>query len=474
MKGISTRFTNTWFLLVAVAVGLGYMFVIDNTYDTGDSLEHYEISRYSWKHSYLFFDNWGKPVFTFLSSPFTQFGWIGMKLFNTLTGIMTCFALAKIIQKLIPSVSPYWALMLFCVPNWVLSLNSGLTEPLFACFLVSAVYFIVTDKPYLSALLISFLPMVRNEGYIIMFVYACYFALKTDWKSIALLSAGTLIISVSGYMLLENNNDPLWIFHTTPYLSQFVKYSHGGWEHYFIAYYYMTGIPVTILTILSVVYFLYKKMRLGSVFKHPDVMLWLVFGVFIVYFTAHVVFWKFGLFNSFGMNRVLLSVIPLMILPIVLFIAQIQVYVSAKIHTIISVVLIGILVMFPYSGNKSGFILPQDFKQQADLQLFQRVVQELKQRDLKYDRLYVSAPGFIWSLGADQFSPVFKKMYAFENESDYSNSVIVYDNWYSNFEHNVSENTIVEKIGKDKLLYTDQSEKGTIVKVYYVPAYQIK
>src|SRR5580700_943620 len=62
------------------------------TYDTGDGIRHYIISRYSWNHSYLFLDHWGKPFFTLVSSPFSRFGLLGINAFN-----LVCFILSSVL-----------------------------------------------------------------------------------------------------------------------------------------------------------------------------------------------------------------------------------------------------------------------------------------------------------------------------------------------------------------------------------------
>lgn len=43
-----------------------------------DSYNHYLISRFSWIHpKELLLDQWGKPLYNILASPFAQFGMMG-------------------------------------------------------------------------------------------------------------------------------------------------------------------------------------------------------------------------------------------------------------------------------------------------------------------------------------------------------------------------------------------------------------
>ena len=68
----------------------------DATFDAGDGIRHYLVSRYSWKHPDLLLYSWGKPFFTIVSSPFSQFGFMGMAVFNILCGIGAAFFSYKI------------------------------------------------------------------------------------------------------------------------------------------------------------------------------------------------------------------------------------------------------------------------------------------------------------------------------------------------------------------------------------------
>ena len=158
------KFDSKICAIAASIIAFIFWILIDNTYDNGDSITHYAISRYSWQHMYLLFDNWGKPVFTILSSPFSQFGWKGMTFFNSLTGVITTCLVAQIIDKLKWNISPYCALLLFFIPNFPLALNSGLTEPLYALVLTLTIYLIVIERYAWVAIAISFLPFVRSEG----------------------------------------------------------------------------------------------------------------------------------------------------------------------------------------------------------------------------------------------------------------------------------------------------------------------
>jgi hypothetical protein len=63
-----------------------------------DSITHYQIARHAFKYPQLFFDHWGKPLFTLLSAPFAQLGYIGSVVFNLLCGLWSSW-FAYLISK---------------------------------------------------------------------------------------------------------------------------------------------------------------------------------------------------------------------------------------------------------------------------------------------------------------------------------------------------------------------------------------
>ena len=88
-------------LMVILSVPVFYfaLFVPFET-DTGDSVVHYFFARYAFGDPVLFLDHWAKPFFTLFASPFAQFGFGGMKLFNGLAGLLSAWFAYSIAKKL--------------------------------------------------------------------------------------------------------------------------------------------------------------------------------------------------------------------------------------------------------------------------------------------------------------------------------------------------------------------------------------
>lgn len=286
-------------------------FTLDGTGDDGDSVLHYLCSRYAPQHPWLFFDHWAKPFFVLLTAPFAQFGFVGMKIFNSLC---TCFALyftyrtaveLKLPQAYLAPV--FGALMPL---YFVLSL-SGLLEPLTALMLILAVFLELKDKSLAAAILISFLPFVRYEGLIIMGVWAIFYGLSGKWKFIPLLFIGHLIYSIAGYPIYGNL---LWVF-TGNSNATFWAYQDGGnWDHFIVSLIYVIGVPLYALWWLGLLHELWiwlqpKRRTAPTVFRHE---LWLVYGAMTAFLAAHTIFYGLGIFKTLGMLRVLLSIAPLL------------------------------------------------------------------------------------------------------------------------------------------------------------------
>ncbi|MFT5724608.1 MAG: Gpi18-like mannosyltransferase [Bacteroidia bacterium] len=334
-----------------------FVYFNQSTYDSGDSILHYLQSKQSFEYQSYFLSVWAKPVFVLLSSPFAQFGFIGMKLFNTLCVLFTIYFSYKITLKRFPTYSiMMWVIGLFSVHLFLIQ-SSGLTEPLLALFLAAALYFYLADRQSLAAIIMSFTPMIRSEGWILLMVFFVWMAYEKQCKNMLLLSVGALIYSGLGYLY---HHDFGWLFHQNPYVGVEEKYGSGELFHFVKQLPYLLGWPVAILLCFGLIHHLVLFIK--SKFRFQSYS-FLVIGCFLGLLVAHSLFWYFGLFHSFGLKRVLIAVAPCMIL--LAFDGFIWMYTEVKSVKYKTLVLLGfaaILIIFPFSKNKAGFEMPQDFK----------------------------------------------------------------------------------------------------------------
>lgn len=282
------------------------------SYDAGDGIRHYLVSRYSWKHPDLLLYSWGKPFFTIISSPFSQFGLLGINIFNILCGIGSAFFAFKIAKKLNLNYPLLAIPFLLFTPCYFPTINSGLTEPFFGFILISSIYLMFVDRYLLACILVSFLPFVRTEGNLILPLFFIVLIYRRKFLYSPLLAFGTFIYSVIGLLYF---NDFFWVINQNPYNGDNkLFYGSGELLHFVTNYKIIWGSILGMLFVLG----LFKIISIGFQTiknketknnKFPEELL-LIYGAFAIYFIAHSIMWWKGLANSLGLIRVIAGIIP--------------------------------------------------------------------------------------------------------------------------------------------------------------------
>jgi ABC-type cobalt transport system substrate-binding protein len=296
------------FLLCILLITLSLL--SEGYYGGADNIAHYTLSHFSFKYPHLFLDLWGRPLFTILSSPFSQFGFHGIKIFNILTGLLASYIsyLIAIKLKLEP---PVLVIIIVCfTPLYCIMLLTGLTETLFSLVLVLAIYYFFDEKYILAAIVISFLMFARTEGFIILPIFCLAFITKRKFQAIPFLITGFIFFSFIGSFYYK---DFLWIIHNFPYsASNPAFYKSGSFFHFLIIHRLIMGKVIEMLLIIGLLslcsrFFIRDRTQRIAAFYE----LLLIFGPFAVYIAFHsFLFWK-GLGGSLGLERVLAGVLPL-------------------------------------------------------------------------------------------------------------------------------------------------------------------
>ena len=297
-----------YYLLVIYAGIAGLtIFYFNGTGDDGDSVTHYLFAKYAPLHPALFFDHWAKPLFVLLASPFVQFGFVGVKVFNAINVLISIFLTYRTAVTLHLKNALISGVMMICGPLYYVLTFSGLTEPLFGCFIIGGVLLAAKGKQNGAAVLVSFLPFIRSEGLIILGVFGLYFLLNNNRKSLLLLAMGSVIYSVAGWFVYD---DLLWVFSKIPYATLNSVYGKGELFHFIYKLNYITGVPVFILFWAGVLAALF------NLFKSPFIIdeKRLVFLCCLAFVVGHSLFWYLGIFNSMGLIRVLIGIMPLLAL----------------------------------------------------------------------------------------------------------------------------------------------------------------
>ncbi|HOW32578.1 MAG TPA: hypothetical protein PLP88_13520, partial [Bacteroidales bacterium] len=160
--------------LISVLLVLFSVLAILSTtiFEGADNIAHYNLAHYAFKHPELFLYHWGKPLFTILSSPFAQFGFTGIKLFNVVAGIATAYFAYRYLRS--QKIELPFVVMPFVVfvPMYFMMMQTGLTEVLCSLIFVAAAFCFADKRYLLSAIIISFVPIARTETLITLPIFA--------------------------------------------------------------------------------------------------------------------------------------------------------------------------------------------------------------------------------------------------------------------------------------------------------------
>jgi hypothetical protein len=355
---------------------LAGILLFDGTGDTGDSIVHYLFARYAPLHPQLFFDHWAKPVFVLLASPFAQYGFVGIKVFNAINTLLTIYFTYHIAVLL--NLKNAWVavvVMMFAPLYYILTL-SGLTEPLFALFTAIGIYLCLRRQFLTACILISFLPYVRSEGLIVMSGFALYLILKGKGKNILLLLSGSAVYSLAGYYV---HHDLLWVFTKIPYASMHSVYGSGSLLHFVEQLVNVIGVPIYIvfwIGLLSQIYYTLKQ----KISYEESILI--TFG-FLSFFVAHTLFWYLGIFNSMGLKRVLLCIMPMIaIISVKGFNQIIEVWLTNKIklRRVIAFIIVAYIVVFPFTPNPSAIQWDKDLRMTGEQKMTQTLADSLTKK----------------------------------------------------------------------------------------------
>lgn len=344
------------FLFAAISLAfLGTAIFTNGIGDSGDSITHYLCSHFAPSNPSLFFFHWGKPFFTLLSAPFAAMGFTGIKVFNVLCIVAAAWFTIKT-AGLTGSAHPWLAGILFMASPLVFPVMlSGLTEPLSALMMIATAYFWLNGKRISALVILSFLPFVRSEGLILMLVALVMLLWLRNWKSLPWLLTGHVVYSIAGYPFYH---DILWVFTKIPYVATNTFYGKGTWTHFLEQLYFCLGPVVFLLFVIGAIHRIYLWFQLR---RDPNTEeLFLVHGMTVAFVGAHTCFWALGLFNSMGLNRVLVTVFPLTAL---IALAGVDVIVrnsKASWQLPIRIMLLLLVVGFPFTNNPAAIPFKKD------------------------------------------------------------------------------------------------------------------
>jgi hypothetical protein len=299
------------FLFIFLAIFfLAIWFLSEGFYGGADNINHYFISRYSFQHHEFFFDGWGRPLYTILSSPFAQFGFKGIQLFNVILAILTLWVGYLTAKKLNYSHPVLAFVMIGFTPIYYIMIFTGLTEILAGFVLILAVYLFFREKYIASAIVISFVYFARSEAMIFYPIFLVAYLFKKQYKAIPFMLVGALIFTIIGGLYFH---DFLWLINKFPYPIHHKIYKEWGPLLHFINQRdYLFGIPLEIMLLLGTIVLISQlPLKKETIRKQSFYELLLILAPFAGYFVMHsVLYWK-ALGGSIGLIRVITAVVPL-------------------------------------------------------------------------------------------------------------------------------------------------------------------
>ncbi|RYZ21233.1 MAG: glycosyltransferase family 2 protein [Chitinophagaceae bacterium] len=417
--------------------GLILMFATRGTGDEGDSLMHYFYARYSFGNPEFFFDHWAKPIYVLLAAPFAQFGFLGVKFFNVCLATATLWLTHQFARRL--GLPHPWVAVVCAAfaPYMMIVSQSALTEPLFGFWMMLGFYWLVSGRPGRGFTWLSFLPFVRSEGLIIFCALLVYIVLKRYWRYLPLLAAGHVVYSLAGWPV---HGDLLWVFNKMTYATLSSQYGKGNWNDFLRRLPEIIGDVDKWLLYIGLLYgaikmaarFLFRQRKAIS---SEEVAL--VYACFIGFFFAHTMFWAMGIFNSFGLIRVMMPIIPLGGIICARGIQLIAQPVDKALRIpAVQWACVAIVAIFPFSGaTVFAFNWKRDFGMKADQEAQDVMGQWVKKTypDYKNYTFFFEPCHVSLALDINYFDTARHKRIYLDYDKNYfpSKSFLVWDDWFA-------------------------------------------
>jgi len=288
-------------------------FLTEGPYIGTDSVNHFYIARNAFRDPAYFLDPWGRPLYTILTSPFTLIGFIGSMLFNVAAAVLTGWLAYRIARELKPEAPLMATIMVVFTPIYTVMIFNAMTETLFGFMLMLGAWLFLRKKYYPAAIVYSLMPLVRNEGYILIpFMFLALLYVK-QYKPILFLATGFVVFSLVGIPLYH---DPFWLITRFPYPvaePHPVYTERGSFFHFFRAWPYIFELPLTIFLLLGILVMAADTIfPRGALTRNRMVQVWLVVALpFIFYFLFHtILFWQ-AMGSSTGRVRFISAACPL-------------------------------------------------------------------------------------------------------------------------------------------------------------------
>ncbi|HPQ35738.1 MAG TPA: glycosyltransferase family 87 protein [Draconibacterium sp.] len=400
-------------------------FLSKGTYGGGDDIAHYQIARFAFKHPLNFLGHWGKPFYTLLISPFAQLGYIGYKLFNVLAGALSAFFCYRIARHYSISNSPLIIVFVLFTPVYTTMLLTGMTEVLFGLLLTVSVFLFLKEKFILSALVLSFLPFVRNEAIVIIPIFIFMYIVAKQYKAIPFVVTGYVIYSIIGFFVFDDIN---WLINRMPYGDASSIYGSGSLFHFVNKTKSINGIPLGLLFAIGILALFYSWIKDKLSFKKSSFQqLAIIVLPAIAYYAAHSYVWWRGQGGSLGLIRVMAAVTPLMAVVSLQGFNFVVSYVRKRqiIHNILLSIITLLVVVTPFLVYEIP--VPDGYRER----MMKETSNWFRSSEYSQNKVFFFDPLFTFYSDIDPFDKKKAEMLYWDNKSELirtaKNEVVVWD-----------------------------------------------
>ncbi len=477
MKNTTRNASFLKYIVLAFCVIWLVYFMLNNEIptDPGDGIMHFFIAQGSWYQPELFLHHWGKPFFILVSSPFAQFGFNGMVVFNILVFTSTVLIAFRILSKLGVSV---WLQLLFPLVLLVAhdiseTTLGGLTEPLFNFALMLSLLLLQEKKFFWFAIVLSLMPFMRSEGQLPVLLGFFLLLYNKSYKHIPFLATGFIVYALVGLIVYH---DFWWYFTRSAYNMENGIYGKGPWNHYLLSYKNYLGNPglyIVLLGIPSMIILAFKKR-----WKDMQLEWWFfAYGMVVGVIVLHSYFLATGQNGALGLTRIATQGIPIFVLLHLYYLSCFRLF-NHVVLRVVFVIFAGILVM--------TLVQTKIYPKKADALEHQVIAAAdfLKQQQLTNEKVYYHYPLFSFRYGENPFQPDRKLIhYSFANFDVSMKSVlkpgdfIVRDSHFGPMEANVQlkdinrhpELVIVKEFVSSEQLNDALNETEGVIIYQYIP-----
>lgn len=256
-------------------------------------------------------------------------------------------------------------------------------------------------------MILSFIPLIRSEGIIILPLFMTAFLLKRRYAAFFSLFAGFILFSFVGFFVYHNF---WWLITKNPYTGNAEGiYGHGTLLHFVDKLPVILGWSMTFLFLVGITVLIYKwikgeKGKLGKTFY----FLLLVPGSFLIYFAAHSYAWWKGIGNSLGLIRVIGAVAPAAAISALIGFDKILIYLDKRSGIFKKIITLGVVIWIMIAG---AMTYRNSFEVSAPHKLMNQAVEFVKTHNLEDRPVYYFSSYFVYKMGVDPYYGNFRKWY---------------------------------------------------------------